>query len=172
MPAEAPPAEIQYDLTEWIYKEMISNVDGPEMQAFNRILNQPRLSGSDVSGMTDITIDTRYYEALFGPFYDLNKGYGLWDIKRNIQNYLGDGVVLCGLGGCNWVDYSVPGNIHFGYIAASASVPLWTSSVAGGFLDLKKGRPNLVIAEQLLKIRMIGHLSSLDTIFMKLLEKI
>lgn len=80
---------------------------------------------------------------LLGPFYELNKGYGKWDIKRNIRRNIGEGVILCGTENCGWFDYSTPGNIHFGFIAGRMNVPKPLSQAAGGYLEVKEGTANI-----------------------------
>ena len=80
---------------------------------------------------------------LFGPFWKLNTGEGLWDIKLRIRGRISDGIVLCSTSSCRWVDYSVPGNIKYGYIAALMGVPQVFSKAAGGFLEVKEGTANL-----------------------------
>jgi hypothetical protein len=80
---------------------------------------------------------------LLGPFYQLNGGGGQWDIKINMQERIGEGIVLCGSGGCAWVDYSTPGNIHFGFMAGVLSVPELLSQAAGGYLEIKDGTAEL-----------------------------
>lgn len=80
-----------------------------------------------------------YTRELGGTFYELNKGFGLWDIKRNMRRTIGVGVVLCGEDGCSWFDYSTPGNILFGFTAASVGVPEEFSMAAGGLLEIREG---------------------------------
>src|SRR5690606_30772353 len=46
----------------------------------------------------------------------------------------------CGLDGCGWFDYSTPGNIHFGFIAAAVgTISKGLSQTAGGFLEILEG---------------------------------
>jgi hypothetical protein len=60
-----------------------------------------------------------------------------WDIKLKIRD-IGDGIVLCGNGtNCRWVDYSTPGNIHFGYVAGLSKISYFIAAVAGGILEQK-----------------------------------
>ncbi|VAW30617.1 hypothetical protein MNBD_CHLOROFLEXI01-2106, partial [hydrothermal vent metagenome] len=130
--------EKQYDVTEWLASEMVINVNGPEMAAIQNIFQQPKNS-TPMNGTTGIMPDTRFLEVLAGPFYELNKGFGLWDIKRKMKTAIGEGITLCGLDGCGWFDYSTPGNIHFGFIAAATDIPKGLSLFAGGALEIKEG---------------------------------
>ncbi|MFZ1537191.1 MAG: polymorphic toxin type 44 domain-containing protein [Chromatiaceae bacterium] len=125
--------ETQYDMTAWLVSEMVSNVNGTEMAAMEAVLDQPQ--PINMSGPFVIVVDTRYLQMLIGPFYQLNKTYGLWDFKQKMED-LGGGVILCGSSECVWVDYSTPGNIHYGYIAAAIGVPKQLSQGAGGFLEV------------------------------------
>jgi RHS repeat-associated protein len=70
-------------------------------------------------------------------FRELEGSEKVWDIKVGIKRELQtDGVILCGNGhNCKWVDYSTPGNIHFGYIAYRAKINYFVAAVAGGVLE-------------------------------------
>jgi hypothetical protein len=49
-----------------------------------------------------------------------------WDVKDQIAWELGPGVMLCSLGSCNTaVEYTVPGNIFFGYIGRASGFTAW-----------------------------------------------
>jgi hypothetical protein len=81
---------------------------------------------------------------LTGPFLELNTSGGRWDVKRKIRQEFRCGltsvVALCGSSGqCRWVDYSVPGNILYGYTAASVGVSKELSKIAGGYLEIEAG---------------------------------
>ena len=60
-----------------------------------------------------------------------------------MNDFLGEGLVLCGDAQCGWYDYSVPGNILYGFAAASVGVPLHYSLLAGGALEIKEGTAQL-----------------------------
>jgi hypothetical protein len=59
-------------------------------------------------------------------FYFMVRNGAPWDFKDAIGNRLGPGITLCTSSGCNNnVEYSVPGNIFYGYIGlASGFSPL------------------------------------------------
>lgn len=69
-------------------------------------------------------------------FYNLEASEKEWDIKLGIKEELRDAVVLCGKGtNCRWVDYSTPGNIHFGYVAGLAKISYFVAAILGGVLE-------------------------------------
>lgn len=44
-----------------------------------------------------------------------------WDFKHQIRHLLGKGIALCSTVGCEFdIEYSVPGNIHFGFVSIQA----------------------------------------------------
>ncbi len=49
-----------------------------------------------------------------------------WDFKVKIQQELGKTIMLCHTEGCEWFEYSVPGNIHYGYVGRAAGFDLRT----------------------------------------------
>jgi len=57
---------------------------------------------------------------------------GLYDIKRKMLTQIGFATILCGGRGCEWLDYSVAGNILFGYLSGARGVPQGISWGAGG----------------------------------------
>ncbi len=126
--------EKQYDLTAWLGREMVSNLRGPEMELVQMLAE------------TGIADDPRYlamnesmsgsFLAYQGAWFDLTRDYGVWDLKRNMQDVIGDSIVLCGEVSCGWFDYSVPGNIHYGFLAAAAGIPRGESYWAAGMLEL------------------------------------
>jgi hypothetical protein len=56
-----------------------------------------------------------------------------WDIKQKMGK-VSEGVVLCGET-CDYYDYSVPGNIQFGYVAGIAGIDKRVGDAAGGVLN-------------------------------------
>lgn len=80
-------------------------------------------------------IDISQFALGMWQFYLLNSNDGIWNIKLEIFRNVGEGVVLCGSEKCSWVDYSTPGNIHFGFVTAYAEIPLPLALLAGGGLE-------------------------------------
>ncbi|MCA9949996.1 MAG: hypothetical protein KDE48_10135 [Anaerolineales bacterium] len=120
------PPFIPTDLTEWLVNEMVHHVTGSELEA-----------------MRDANSFSIEWFAESGTFFELNTGHGKWDVKRNIEREVGTAIVLCGDKGCNWFDYSTPGNILYGFTAASVEIPQDISTAAGGFLEIVEGTAKL-----------------------------
>jgi hypothetical protein len=114
----------QYDVTEWLVGTMDSEV-----------------------AWLDTFVSCSWWDkvCLYRSHFNLFSDYGKYDVKRTMQNTLGDAVTLCGGWGCKWVDYSAPGNILYGYLSASRGVPKIFSWVAAGGLEYynseKLGQP-------------------------------
>jgi hypothetical protein len=107
--------QLQADVTEWLVGEM--DIELWWLGDFANCGNNPF--------------------CLYRSHLDLFGDYGKYDIKRSMQKYIGDAVVLCAGAGCRWVDYSAPGNIMYGYLSASRAVPQPISWVAAGLLEYK-----------------------------------
>jgi RHS repeat-associated protein len=106
------------DLTSWLYREMMHNIDDPRLQ-FVKTSNQ---YGDYLLHMpcTELLSTTPYFAAA-ATFYYLVRDHGPWDFKHKIKDFLGEGITICSSGGCRKdTEYSVTGNIHFGFVAAAA----------------------------------------------------
>ncbi|MEM9774361.1 MAG: RHS repeat-associated core domain-containing protein [Chloroflexota bacterium] len=123
----------QYDLTEWLAVEVVhkvkSNTFAQVESAFSKYAHDFDASGSTgmaglVSGMSSLN--------------DVAQSDAIWDIKVPIANEIGTAVTLCGVASCEWVDYSVIGNIHFGFVAGALGVPKFISNAAGGYIEVKE----------------------------------
>src|SRR5690606_30192065 len=121
-----PPANTnydrQYDLTAWLAREMVINVQSPEMQEVIAYMN-PDIDSYPIwaGGLNEYIMGS--VSAGYSAFLSLNHENAKWNIKIPIQEELGDAVILCGTKSCGWFDYSTPGNIHFGFMAAAAGIP-------------------------------------------------
>lgn len=129
----------QYDLTGWLPGAMRRGAQAEELD--------PMREAAINAAISDNKILRAYWAAVWGEelvttFNDLNTGYGQWDVKQEMLKQLQEGVILCSSDTCRWVDYSVPGNILFGYVAASADVPEDLSTLAGGILEVQDGTFN------------------------------
>ena len=88
--------------------------------------------------------------------YLLFSNGGRYDIKLNMQDITEQhAVTLCGSNGCEWVDYSAPGNILFGFLSAARGIPQPLSWFVGGLREqadlLEHGQPlNFTYAPSLL----------------------
>jgi RHS repeat-associated protein len=140
-PSECTPGLTNYDprdLTCWLFREMKRNLDDYRLQVVKQInstanarliigtsvtaigigLANPLLIGAGVVG--DIGAYTAYQSAR-KQFSDLVADRKTWDFKHKIEEYLGPGITLCSNWRCGTdVEYSVPGNVHFGFVAREA----------------------------------------------------
>jgi hypothetical protein len=113
------------DLTDWLYREMKNNLDDPRLYAVWRE-NQLGNANSLVTVCTIFNPITSlaaagFYALAARHFGALVGDHKPWDFKHQILTRLGPGITLCSNGGCkNDVNYSVPGNIHFGFVAKEA----------------------------------------------------
>jgi RHS repeat-associated protein len=129
------------DLTDWLHREMVHNADSSlarELRMWNAIAmgdigigvvgcgvgwygGLPVLEvGGGVLFVGGLVL---HWHALVHRFRALVENEGPWDFKDEIGIRLGPGITLCS-GGICWrdVEYSVPGNIHYGYIGKAAGV--------------------------------------------------
>ena len=126
------------DLTCWLFREMKHNLDDPRLQAVKQEnmaantrltvgtsvtaigvgLANPLLIGAGVIG--DIGAYNAYQSA-GKQFSNLVADHRPWDFKHKIERDLGPGITLCAHWRCDGtVEYSVPGNVHFGFVAREA----------------------------------------------------
>jgi RHS repeat-associated protein len=125
------------DLTDWLYREMVANAHGPDVQRWREwntiaailagsgglaclssIIVGPGVivAGGVVMAGGAVFEATALYE-----YGESVKDGAIWDFKDQIGIQLGSGITLCTQNGCaNNIEYSVPGNIHFAYIGAAA----------------------------------------------------
>jgi RHS repeat-associated protein len=126
------------DLTDWLYREMMANLDDSRLQ-FVKGSNQAGDASLLVGGVTIVAgcatanplIAVAGGAVLVGAggayavgakqFYDLVADHKPWDFKHKIKERLGPVITLCANGKCKQdVEFSVPGNIHFGFVAKEA----------------------------------------------------
>ena len=131
---EKKPKEKQYDLTAWLGREMASNLRGPEMELVKMFARMEITDDPGYLAMSESTVGSFF--ASRGAWLALTRNYGVWDLKRKMQDVIGDSIVLCGKVSCGWFDYSVPGNIHYGFLAAAVGISREESYWAAGMLEL------------------------------------
>jgi len=138
------------DLTDWLYREMVENAKGPRTQSLKQINTAGHVG---LGGGTGVTIGgaacanpivagvglviagggaAAYAAAGYG-FSELVKDHGPWDPKHRIKEYLGEGITL---GSKNDVEYSVPGNIHFGFVGQAAGYFDLLIYLGGGIAEI------------------------------------
>lgn len=140
-----------HDLTAYLALAMSAHGNDPRLQKIAESINPsmpPVMSlGSESLGLQYLGLTLGGGIGGYKRFNDLEASFKEWDIKRNIQRDLGDGIILCGET-CDWYDYSTPGNIHFGYVAGRAGIDHEIAAVAGGLLEqwdlfVQEGKINL-----------------------------
>jgi RHS repeat-associated protein len=116
------------DLTCWLFREMKHNLDDPRLQAV-RLANW-------ASRVNPIFFPNANYAGAF-QFYLLVADRKPWDFKHKIQDRLGRGITMCSSAGCqNTVEYSVPGNIHYGFVAREAGYDSQIVHLGAGIAEI------------------------------------
>jgi len=113
------------DLTWWLYQEMVTNVNGPDATEIRRLLNS--------WNPLDKYEGTRKWISLVA---DRCR----WDFKHRIHAELGDTVMLRYIAsaarGYRWHEYSVAGNIYFGWMGMAVGFPDWFVHVGAGVAEI------------------------------------
>jgi len=122
MPVPPLPGRDARDLTDWLVREMQANANGPEVAEIlnlNRLAEAISEAGWLGEGARALELDLRGIAAY--EWRELVKDGARWDFKDRIDRVMGKTIVLChSSGGCEWFEYSVPGNIHYGYVGRAA----------------------------------------------------
>ncbi len=164
LPPIPPPLPDYRDLTDWLYREMVANAQGPEVQellAANRmaeylaadsacdVMNAAiaaALDGMPIGQAIREAAEAERYQvaaaaelhamALY-KYAQLVKNGAIWDFKDETGIKLGPGITLCAGGACyRDIEYSVPGNIHFAYIGVVAGFPGWEIQAGAGVAEM------------------------------------
>ena len=94
------------DLTYWLYDELHENANGYYAQRIRTLLASENPDDK---------------ARALAAFYFLVKDRAKWDFKHRIRAELrADSIVLRHTEGYRWYEYSVPGNIHYGFIGRAA----------------------------------------------------
>jgi len=119
------------DLTDWLYREMKQNLDDPRLKVVKDLNSNSILpTGTVRFGPFGLVCTFNAGSILPAPiaqllardqFNELVADRKPWDFKHKILERLGAGITLCSNVGCQSdLEYSVPGNIHFGFVAREA----------------------------------------------------
>ncbi len=133
IPSEIINRDLQYDLTGYLAEAMTQHGQDTRVKSINYILATAEI----LQPINDIVSKALWLSGYLG-FNQLEGSEKEWDIKVGIQRELRgtEAIILCGIGfNCKWLDYSVPGNIHFGYVAYLAKIDHFVAAIAGGFLE-------------------------------------
>lgn len=142
------------DLTDWLYREMMHNLDDPRLQ----YVKQSNLTGDAalvvgggvliagcatanpliaLAGGATIAGAVGAYVLAAKQFNDLVADHKPWDFKHKIKDRLGVGITLCSGAGCQTnVEYSVPGNIHFGFVAKEGGYLGYQVLAGAGYAEI------------------------------------
>jgi RHS repeat-associated protein len=125
------------DLTDWLYREMMHNIKDPRLLKIQKantksqiwmglgtcaigagIIPEPlSLAGIIGGGVVVIGGGTLGGGTAILLFKPLVQDHGPWDFKHKIKLDLGEGITL---GNQKNIEYSVPGNIHYGFVGSAA----------------------------------------------------
>jgi RHS repeat-associated protein len=126
------------DLTSWLFDELSTNVNDPRLRAvrgLNTAGDIGLLLGAGVFTSGCLTADPLLIVAgvplgaggagahllAFYEFGELVGDHKPWDFKHAVRDFLGPGITLCSNTRCKRdIEFSTPGNIHFGYVAREA----------------------------------------------------
>jgi hypothetical protein len=98
------------DLTWWLYKELTTNANSHYIQRINSLM-----SGTMKDKIRGLTA-----------FLNLEQDRAKWDFKHKIYEEMRKSIVLLDtVEGYRWYEYSVPGNIHYGFVGRAAGIPAW-----------------------------------------------
>ncbi|MGA9192002.1 MAG: RHS repeat-associated core domain-containing protein, partial [Anaerolineales bacterium] len=112
-----PPSPQDYrNLTDWLVREMRANANSPQVlqiAQYNQIARWVEPVSPSVG---------RIFKGLaYSDWANLVGDGKRWDFKDAINDLIPEKTVaLCHQNGCEWFEYSVPGNIHYGYVGRAA----------------------------------------------------
>jgi hypothetical protein len=110
------------DLTYWLYNELHTNANSYYTQRIKTLLNSPSSINKE--------------RAIAGWIF-LVKDRAKWDFKHNIRNELQtEAVLLRHRTGYRWYEYSIPGNIHFGYVGRAAGFSGLALHMGAGYAEV------------------------------------
>ena len=111
------------DLTSWLYAELKANANGYYANRIRTMLSNP-----------DPMMKAR---AVFGWIF-LVKNLAKWDPKHMIKRAMGGGesVLLRSSEGSAWYEYSVPGNIHYGFVGRAAGFSGFMLHSGAGYAEI------------------------------------
>jgi len=119
------------DLTQWLYNEMVWNAQNDPSVKQMQILNalSSLCADSDITQILDKV-------AAFAIFYGQVHNGARWDFKDEIGIKIGPGITLCTTSGCHTdMEYSIPGNIFFGYIGMASGFSASELKFGAGFAE-------------------------------------
>lgn len=89
--------------------------------------------------MNTAVSDTNSKERGLDAFKNLVQDRAKWDFKHKILEEMGRSIVLLGDNAdisSWWYEYSVPGNINYGFVGRAAGIPGWLLHAGAGFAEV------------------------------------
>ena len=142
------------NLTSWLYREMDTNIDDPRLRKIRNLnVGATIASGAGViaTGAGICTVNPaamgvgaiaigggiHLFQDARQMFAELVGDRKIWDFKHTIEARLGEGITLCSRRECqDNIEYSVPGNIHFGYVAGEAGYSDMITQLGAGHAEI------------------------------------
>ena len=111
------------DLTWWLYQELITNANSWYAQRIKTLM-----AGS-------LNHKARALKA----FATLVQDRAKWDFKHKIRDELSSAsiVLIDNIDGYHWYEYSVPGNINFGFVGRASGIPGWMLHAGATYAEMK-----------------------------------
>lgn len=123
------------DLTLYLYRAMIAHAQDTRVLKMRR-QNDPFAFPNSCDPVFGFAVRSAQTIAAAVAFKPLVEDHGEWDIKHKIRERLGFGVTMCGTGGCRFnIEYSVAGNIHFGFIGIAAGFSAEFLNFGGSYAE-------------------------------------
>jgi len=119
----------QYDLTNWFYEELKSAENHVYVKQIRVLLSSVSIGGAE--GLID------NLRGGLG-WYFLVRDSAKWDFKHNIEERLQtESFIFQHEGGYDWYEYSMPGNIFYGYIGSAAGFSPQMLHLGAGYAEVK-----------------------------------
>jgi RHS repeat-associated protein len=120
-----------YDLTSWLYSELALNSNGYYVQRIRAL----RLGAANP--LNPAGKDTLDKLRAFAAFYFLVKDKAKWDFKHEIKDVLqGEKIALDAGEELHWYEYSVPGNIHYGFVGRATGFTAFELHGGAGYAEI------------------------------------
>ncbi|MDH5606783.1 MAG: polymorphic toxin type 44 domain-containing protein, partial [Anaerolineae bacterium] len=114
------------DLTSWLYREMYANANSAEARSIRETIDLSQkindLSKGKGIGIWagGIALSKLVWSIAATDWISLVKDGARWDFKDQIYDKMKKTIMLCHQVECEWFEYSVPGNIHYGYVGRAS----------------------------------------------------
>ena len=150
--APYPPRPLDHrDLTSWLARELRANSNSPEVNQileYNTLASQVHAARKESTRLNDDldlfawALETALSGIAANDWKQLVEDGARWDFKDQIYDKLigsedeRETIMLCHVSGCEWFEYSVPGNIHYGYVGRAAGFSSDTLHLGAGVAEI------------------------------------